>query len=217
MNARDRILARVRLALDRASETAQSESAATVRDRLRNRPRGPLPAMNWDLVPRFRERCFSSSSTVDEIARLDQVPHAVARYLAGNALPSACVCWPELAPLEWTAAGLQVEARPATGDDSTGISGVFCAIAETGTLMLLSGAENYATTSLLPDTHIAVVPATRIVRSMEDAWDLLRSERGALPRQVTFVSGPSRTGDIEMTLVLGIHGPYRVHVIVVGG
>jgi L-lactate dehydrogenase complex protein LldG len=55
----------------------------------------------------------------------------------------------------------------------------------------------------------------RIVRSMEEGWDLLRRERGALPRQVAFVSGPSRTADIEMTLVLGIHGPYRVHIILV--
>jgi L-lactate dehydrogenase complex protein LldG len=60
-----------------------------------------------------------------------------------------------------------------------------------------------------------VVPASRILRSLEDAWDLLRRERGALPRQVAFVSGPSRTADIEMTLVLGIHGPYRVHVVLV--
>ena len=217
MNARDRILERIRLALGRGTATAQSESVAAVRDRLSTHPRGPSPAMDWELVPRFRERCLSLSSTVEELARLDQVPHAVARSLAGNALPPACVCWPELARLEWTAAGLQVEARPATGDDAAGISGVFCAVAETGTLMLLSGPESHATTSLLPETHIAVVPAARIVRSMEDGWDLLRSERGALPRQVTFISGPSRTADIEMTLVLGIHGPYRVHVIVVGG
>ena len=173
--------------------------------------------MDWELVPRLKERCSSLSSTVEEIARLEQVPRAVAHYLVGNALPPACVCWPELASLEWAGAGLQVEARPATGEDAVGISGVFCAIAETGTLMLLSGPDSYATTSLLPETHIAVVPAARIVRSMEDGWDLLRSERSALPRQVTFVSGPSRTADIEMTLVLGIHGPYRVHVIVVGG
>jgi L-lactate dehydrogenase complex protein LldG len=217
MSARDRILGRIRLALDRGSTTADSESAAAVRERLQNHPRGPSPAMDWEFVPRFRERCVSLSSTVDELARLDQVPRAVARYLAGNALPPACVCWPELALLEWTAAGLQVEARPATGEDAVGISGVFCAIAETWTLMLLSGPDTYATTSLLPETHIAVVPATRIARSMEDGWDLLRKEHAVLPRQVTFVSGPSRTADIEMTLVLGIHGPYRVHVIIVGG
>ena len=79
--------------------------------------------------------------------------------------------------------------------------------------MLLSGEHTDPVTSLLPDTHIAIVPATRIVRSVEDGWELLRQERGSLPRQVAFVSGPSRTADIEMTLVLGIHGPYRVHIV----
>ena len=108
-----------------------------------------------------------------------------------------------------------MEARPAAGHDKVGVTGVYCAIAETGTLMLLSGEHTHPVTSLLPDTHIAIVPAARIVRSMEDGWDLLRREHGSLPRQVAFVSGPSRTADIEMTLVLGIHGPYRVHIILV--
>ena len=82
--------------------------------------------------------------------------------------------------------------------------------------MLLSGASNPMKNSLLPETHIAVLPASRILRCMEDGWDLLRKEHGPLPRQVAFISGPSRTADIEMTLVIGIHGPYRVHVILVG-
>ena len=48
---------------------------------------------------------------------------------------------------------------------------------------------------------------------MEAAFALLRAERGELPRATWFVSGPSRTADIEQTLVIGAHGPYRVHVI----
>ena len=97
--------------------------------------------------------------------------------------------------------------------DKTGISGCFCAIAETGTLMLLSGPQTPASVSLLPETHIAVVPVGRIVATMEDAFALLRAEQGALPRAVNFISGPSRTGDIEQTIVLGAHGPCRVHLI----
>jgi L-lactate dehydrogenase complex protein LldG len=50
---------------------------------------------------------------------------------------------------------------------------------------------------------------------MEEAWKLARTEHGELPRAVNFVSGPSRTGDIEQTIVLGAHGPYRVHVVAV--
>jgi L-lactate dehydrogenase complex protein LldG len=168
-----------------------------------------------ELVPRFRERCLSQQSTVEEVASLDQVPVAVAEYLNAQRLPLSGACWPEFAGLHWREAGLSLEPRPARGDDKVAVTGSYCAIAETGTLMLLSGENEHATSSLLPDTHVAVVSAWRIVRSMEDAWDLLRRERGRLPRQVNFVSGPSRTADIEMTLVMGAHGPFRVHVVVV--
>jgi L-lactate dehydrogenase complex protein LldG len=70
---------------------------------------------------------------------------------------------------------------------------------------------------LLPETHVAIVAASRIVTNMEAAWALLRTEIGAPPRAVNFISGPSRTGDIEQTIVIGAHGPYRVHVLVVSG
>ena len=214
MSARDNILGRIRAALGRNQPMTEVEAAA-MRTKLRSHARGPLPTMDWEPVARFRERCLSLSSTVDEVAGLDRVPAAVARYLAGNGLQRAGVCWPEYSQLDWRGAGLTIEARPANGDDKIGITGTYCAIAETGTLMLLSGPDTHPRTSLLPETHIAVVRVSRILRSMEDGWDLLRKERGELPRQVTFVSGPSRTADIEMTLVLGIHGPYRVHIILV--
>jgi L-lactate dehydrogenase complex protein LldG len=215
MSARDNILGRVRQALGRKGPFSDADTAA-MRAKLRDHPRGPQPAMPWESVTRFRERCGVLSSTVDEVANLSEVPAAVSRYLAERDLPREGVCWPEFAPLDWKSAGLRFEARPANGDDKTGVSGCFCAIAETGTLMLLSGPTTHPKTSLLPDTHIAILARSRIVRSMEDGWDLLRREHGSLPRQVAFVSGPSRTADIEMTLVLGIHGPYRVHVILVG-
>jgi L-lactate dehydrogenase complex protein LldG len=215
MSARDNVLRNIRAAVARNRPLSESEATA-VRASLRNPRRGPLPTMSWELAARFRERCLSLSSTVDDAISFQQVPAAVKRYLAGNGLPHACVCWPQLAELDWAGAGLAVEARPAEDEDAVGITGAFCAIAETGTLMLLSGTGRHMTSSLLPETHIAVVQASRILRCMEDSWDLLRAEQGRLPRQVAFVSGPSRTADIEMTLVLGIHGPYRVHVILVG-
>ena len=68
-----------------------------------------------------------------------------------------------------------------------------------------------------PDLYVqdAVVPRSRVVAGLEDAFALVRSERGELPRATNIISGPSRTGDIEQTIVLGAHGPYRVHVILV--
>jgi L-lactate dehydrogenase complex protein LldG len=71
------------------------------------------------------------------------------------------------------------------------------------------------TVALLPDTHICVLPKSRIVATMEDAFALVREEIGQPPRSMFFVSGPSRTADIEQTLVIGAHGPYRVHVVLV--
>ena len=215
MNARDNILGRIRGALGRSQPLSETE-AASVRAALRENRRGPGPTMDWEPVSRFRGRCLSLSSTVDDVADLPQVPAAVKRYLASNNLPQVCVCWPQFAGLDWSGAGLSAEVRQAMGEDPVGVTGAYCAIAETGTLMLLSGASSPMKSSLLPETHIAVVPASRILHCIEDGWDLLRKEQGTLPRQVAFVSGPSRTADIEMTLVIGIHGPYRVHVIIVG-
>jgi L-lactate dehydrogenase complex protein LldG len=214
MSARDNILRRIREANGRSGAISSQEREAVV-SRLRAHPRGPLPSMDWDPLPRFRERCIVMMSTVDTIGRMADLPGAVAKYLQKQKLPTQGACWPEFAALDWAGAGLKFDPRPSNGNDKVGVTGTFCAIGENGTLMLLSGADTHATTSLLPETHIAVVPASRVVRSMEDAWDLLRREHGSLPRQVNFVSGPSRTADIEMTLVMGVHGPFRVHVVVV--
>ena len=204
-------MADIRAALGRA---APSEAqAAALRAKLREHPRGPMPAMDWEPLARFRERALGLSSTVDEIGTLAELPSAVARYLREAGLPLAGSCWPRFGALDWAGQGVTMQPRTANGDDKVGLTGVFCGVAETGTLMLRSSPETDAKNSLLPDTHIAVVPTSRIVRSIEDGWDLLRREHGELPRQVAFVSGPSRTADIELTLVLGIHGPYRVHII----
>jgi L-lactate dehydrogenase complex protein LldG len=216
VSARANILRRIREANGHEAEASAAERSAILA-RLDGHSRGPLPTMDWNPLQRFRERCAALMSTVDAVPSLADVPRAIASYLRENNLPTRGACWPELAELDWAGAGLSIEARPSHGDDKLGITGVFCALAENGTLMLLSGENTHATTSLLPENHIAIVPVSRIVRTMEDGWDLLRRERGNLPRQVTFVSGPSRTADIEMTLVLGAHGPFRVHVVLVDG
>lgn len=214
MSARENILARIRSA-NASHRKSDVGSAQNVASHLGDRKRGPLPSMKWERLARFKQCSIEAASTVDEVNSRADVPAAVADYLAKHELPTSGVCWPELGELDWRGAGLEIEARPANGDDKSGITGSYCGLAETGTLMLLSGAQTHATTSLLPDTHIALVSASRIVPCMEDAWDLFRQEIGDFPRQVNFVSGASRTADIEMTLVYGAHGPFRVHVIIV--
>lgn len=212
MSARDNILARIRSANALRAGSGGSQAVAA---RLAAHPRGPLPKMQWQTRQRFVSCSIDAASTTDEVSTREAVPEAIARYLRDNHLPAAGVCWPELGNLDWAGAGMEMQARAATGDDKVGVTGCFCGLAETGTLVLLSGEEQHATTSLLPETHIAVLSAQRIVASMEDVWELLRTEVGELPRQINFVSGPSRTADIEMTLVYGAHGPFRVHIVLV--
>jgi L-lactate dehydrogenase complex protein LldG len=213
--ARERILAAIGASLGPA-EAATAAREAAMRAYIDGRAAGPRPKVEGPLCARFRERALRLASTVDTVDTLGAVTDAVARYLEQHALPKRAVVSPELATLDWHAAGIDVAARTAVDADLVGITGSFCAIAETGTLVLCSGDDTPGSVSLLPETHIAVLPSSRIVRGMEDAWALLGAELGSLPRSVNFVSGPSRTADIEQTLVLGAHGPYRVHVVVVG-
>ena len=214
MSARERMLARIRERQGKPQRPEPSELEA-VRAHLATHPVSPGPRDEWDPLVRFRERALSLASTLDEAASWSEVPARVAAYLRERELPTRAVCWRELLELDWAASGIEVEARSAVGDDMVGITGGFCAIAETGTLVTLSGEQTPATVSLLPETHIAIVRASRVVRSMEDAWALMRREHESLPRAVSFISGPSRTADIEQTVTLGAHGPYRVHIVVV--
>jgi L-lactate dehydrogenase complex protein LldG len=219
LSARANILARIRTAQGRAvtvrTDGPDAEERDAVAQYIAAHPQGPRPQVDADIEARFRDRALNLATTIDEVKTVTDIPAAVARYLRDLGLAPVAVCWPEFAALDWAAQGMKVEARAAHGDDLVGITGVFCAIAETGTLMMCSGPDMPPAASLLPETHIAVVPRSRIVTGMEDGWALLRRERGAMPRAVNFISGPSRTADIEQTVTLGAHGPYRVHLILI--
>ncbi|MEP7180665.1 MAG: lactate utilization protein C [Betaproteobacteria bacterium] len=219
--AREAMLAGVRKALGKAGDREAARTAADAY--MAAHAHGPRPAMPTDLVLRLMQRATDMASTVERLADRREIPAAVVRYVDGLALPPMIatqkshrgVCWPEFADLDWAGAGLEIESRPTVGDDRLGITGSFCAIAETGTIVVLSGADTPTATTLLPDTWIAVVRPDRVVSGMEEAFALIRRERGSVPRAINMISGPSRTGDIEQTLVLGAHGPYRVHLLVV--
>lgn len=220
--ARDRIFARIRAAQGRGAKVTDGEREA-VADYLARHPQGPQPAIAEDSVEAFSVQAQKMASTVDRVATLADVPGAVARYVDALKLERRAVAWTSLGELPWAAQGLDVECRPPVRDpqgdhdhgDLVGITGCFVAIAETGSLMLLSGPDTFASAALLPETHIAVVPVSRIVANLEAAFARMRAEHGQLPRATNIISGPSRTGDIEQTIVLGAHGPYRVHVILV--
>lgn len=214
MSARENILARIRANSAKRGATTQAEMDQ-VRSHIAARTRGPAPSIARQApLVRFEQESERLKSTIDVIASIEEVPLATARYLRDNGLPTSVVGWPALAQLDWSAAGIAFANRLANREDAVGVTDCFCAIGETGTLLLLSSPLTPKLHALLPETHICVVSQSRIVATMEDAFDRLRTERGVLPRSTFFVSGPSRTADIEQTIVIGAHGPYRVHVII---
>ncbi len=215
MGARDNILARIRRAQGRPGGEPTAAERAAVREAIARHEVGPQPpfAHAPDRLAQFRRECDRLGTTHAQVASERDVPAEVARYLAANGLEPRLAGWSEFAGLDWAGAGIAFDNRPARGDDRTGLTGCFCAIAETGTVLLLSSPATPKVTALLPETHVCVVRTSRLVDTMEESFALVRSEVGDPPRAVFFVSGPSRTADIEQTIVIGAHGPYRVHVI----
>lgn len=222
-DARARILGRIRTALGVASEEAERREA--VEFRLSQHPAGLVPERargdGEALGELFVEKLRGQKATVERVANAGDVPESVARFLREANLPARIRMGSDelltVAPWEKTPA-LERQSGPANGDDLVGLSRARVGAAETGTLFLTSGPENPTTLNFLPDTHIAVIRSEDVVGSYEDAWNRLRAKygEGELPRTVNLISGPSRTADIEQTMVMGAHGPRRLHVIIVG-
>lgn len=97
-------------------------------------------------------------------------------------------------------------------DADLGVTGAQMAIAETGTLVLESDRERHRLTSLVPPVHVCILEARDIRQTLGEVLEILQSD---LSRTITFVTGASRTSDIELTLAVGVHGPGELHVIVI--
>jgi L-lactate dehydrogenase complex protein LldG len=219
--ARDQILAALRRGLRRGPLDAAA--AAPLDARLAEHRRGPIPARAAALAPSaqcdlFDVMAAEVDATVARVATSADVPAAVADYLAAENLPARLVMAPDpaLETIPWQERPLiEIRRGRAEAGDAISLTPCFAAIAETGTLMLVSGPQTPTTLNFLPDTHIAVVHAGQVVATYEDGWDRLRAAGAGLPRTVNFVTGPSRTADIEQRLQLGAHGPRRLHIIIV--
>lgn len=211
--ARGEILARIRTLQGRPASYKPREEERAL-EYVAQHSRGPQPSSPANVVDLFVERSKAMLTTVAEVKLTSEASAEAARYLQTNKLDGNISVWPALSGLDWSALG-EVRFGEARGEDMIGISAVAGAVAETGTLVFASRDDQPSSTHLLPETHIAIVKASQVVHTMEDAFDALRKAGRCMPRALNFVSGPSRTADIEQTIVLGAHGPYRVHVILV--
>jgi L-lactate dehydrogenase complex protein LldG len=162
-----------------------------------------------------------AAGTTEHLPSGQEVPAAIANFLRGQNLPLTIRRGgdPRLANLPWERARpLEVTTGPSDGRDLAAVSHAFGAAAESGTLVLVSGPENPTTLNFLPDVHIVVLSAKDVAGDYETLWERLRARYGAgdMPRTVNMITGPSRSADIEQTLILGAHGPRRLHIIIVG-
>lgn len=226
MTARDDILGGIRRALRRGP--LPDATQATLAERIAAHRRNLVPARATALDPAARVELFIAmaeevQTTVARVRSAAEIPAEAARYLAAENLPAelAVAPDPDLDAIPWQDRPLlNIRRGRAEPGDAVSLTPCLAAVAETGTLLLVSGAGTPTTLNFLPDTHIVVVHAGQVVASYEDGWDLVRAQAGdgpgAMPRTVNLVTGPSRTGDIEQRIQLGAHGPRRLHVVLVG-
>ena len=221
MSSREAMLASIRAKLPKAPEAARRQA---VEERLAQHPRNLIPARGQgDQAHRvrvFTEMMQAVGGSVEILEDVNDVPHAVADYLRNSNLPAHVRrgADPLLARLPWHRGGaLEVAEGRAEGTDRASVTRAFAGIAESGTIIQVSGQDNPTTLNFLPEVHIVVLEASAIFASYEEAWTKLRAAYGdgVMPRTVNMISGPSRTGDIEQTIVRPAHGPKNMHVIIV--
>ncbi len=224
--AREQILASVRRALGKGAGNDAGDKVlkAALEARLSRHARNLVPKRaqldHPGQVHLFVEMAEKAAATVARVRELADVPAAVADFLAAQNLPATLrvASDAEIAALPWSSRPLlKRETGPARASDSASLTPAFAGIAETGTLMLVSGAGSPTTLNFLPDNHLVVLREAQIVGPYEDAWDRLRGvlAPGTWPRTVNLITGPSRSADIEQQLQMGAHGPRRLHIILV--
>ena len=223
--AREHILGQLRRSLGRSE--LSPEARAELERRLRAHEPNLVPrrgqGSHGEQVAGFVRMAEAADATIARVEGLDQVPGSVADYLARHNLSTELVAAPDprLDDIPWgTRPMLKLRRGRAEEKDQVSLTAALAGVAETGTLVLASGPDSPTTLGFMPMTHIVVLREGEIVGAFEETWERLRKRSGsgkhcAMPRTVNMITGPSRSGDIEQRLLLGAHGPKRLHIVVV--
>ena len=199
-------------------------------------------AERWpETLERFRVEFERVAGTYHRVATVNDVPDVIGAIARDRAARSVVTWHPAALGVDWnetlTARGLETVSMPAAGLDSPserqalrdriaaadlGVTGVDLAVAETGSLVLLSGSGRPRSTSLLPPFHVAIFDREVLVESLAQVGVFLEAWHDGAPEAwrggvINVITGPSRTADIELTLTRGVHGPKEVHAIFVEG
>jgi len=217
------VMGRIRASLGVAS--LDRARKASVERRLERHPHGTIPARakrgRAECLALFTEMLTAQGADVRHVLTRKEAVAAIASYLGTCNLPPHIRMGRDakLAALPWRDAwDIERAIGPAQPGDRAALSHAVVAAAETGTLFLVSGPANPTTLNFLPEAHTVLIEAADIVGSYEEAWDRVRAihGKGTLPRAVNLISGPSRTADIEQTIVRGAHGPRWLLVLILG-
>jgi len=188
------------LHLDRA-EIAASEHSPIIRDSILGNFQKNLELVGGHLhiVRNEREAADAVRSTIEALG---------GSKIAISDSPLVTSIANELSAIEF----VQNADREFLFDSDLGITAAQWAIAETGTLVLTSDSERHRLTSLVPPVHICVLEAGNIRQTLGEILERIEPDRS---RTVTFITGASRTSDIELTLAIGVHGPRELHVVII--
>ena len=222
MSSRSAVFASIRRSLGVTGEEATRRFE--VETRLKQAPPGIVPKRGQgDVAARlatFKAEAERAQASVAEAPTWADAPAEIARFLRESNCPATVRMGddPRLASMPWDETSLEISHGASEGRDVNAVSAAFAGIAETGTLALVSGADNPTTLNFLPDNHIVLLPREAIEADYESVFTKLREVygKGGAPRTLNFITGPSRSADIEQTLLLGAHGPRRLHIVVVG-
>lgn len=222
-DSRARILGRIKSGVNASNRSAAD--VAILKARISNPARGIVPAFTkvagTDVADLFLKKAEAQNNTVVRVTSAEAALHEVRDFLRQNNLPAKVKISPSdrLDDLKLDdAADLEVHRGAAVEADVTSVTPVYCAVAETGTMVTMSGAETPSTLNFVPENHVVIVRESDLVTAYEDSWDKVREYGGGkIPRTVNWLSGPSRSGDIAMTMYMGAHGPRRQHIIFIEG
>lgn len=216
MSAREAVLASISEALGRSEADGPAsldKQPSEVTARLQGAHRHTLPRVDGELLETLITSMESVLMSVVRLQSSDDCVAAVDWYLESEGIAAseagAVTVAPALGSLAWP---VHYAKGPASGVEKVSVTPCVAAVAETGSIVTVSGEQTPATLNFLPETHIIVVRESQVVKHVDDVFPVLRS-LDVLPRAVNFVTGPSRTADIEQTLEIGAHGPRRMHVL----
>jgi L-lactate dehydrogenase complex protein LldG len=214
-DARREILGKIRDSLGR--QNVAMEENGLLEQRIKASKNYIRPKFNGGLVERFADQLQAVAGSFERVKDKSAVCAAIVRHLDSLDVAHKVIAAPSLQRDAWSGVSwseqLDVGFGGTQGDDLVSVTGCFAAVAETGSVVLLSDADSPTGLNFLPDYHIALVESSQLVRHIEDVWPLVRQYSHGIPRTINFISGPSKTADVEQTLQIGAHGPRSFHVI----